>query len=238
MTKTHKEIKAIPTLEEYLSWDIYIWNKALNFWREVLNSHKNEKGLALEVGSKDGGLSLFLSYDFGFKTFCTDIEEINSDASELHKKYGAENKISYSIADACSLNFSSDMFDVVILKSVLGSIGKNDNTNQVKKAIAEIYRVLKPGGILLYAENAKGSFIHTALRKIFRRWAVYWKYFSINEIESLLVNFSRMEIHTAGVISAFFSGTGTKKKVLPLDNILEKITPENSRYMIYGYAQK
>jgi ubiquinone/menaquinone biosynthesis C-methylase UbiE len=238
LINSKKEIEVKPSLEEYLSWDIYIWNKALNFWRKVLKPLKNDNSLALEVGSKGGGLSLFLTYEFGFKTSCTDIEEINSNVKDLHKKYGVENKVNYLVADACSFNFTSDLFDVVILKSVLGSIGKNENINEVKKAIEEIYRVLKPGGILLFAENAKGSFIHSSLRKIFRRWAVYWKYFSISEMENLLKDFSKKEIHTAGIISAFFTGNKLKKAALPIDNFLEKFIPESSRYMIYGYAKK
>lgn len=238
LNKNNKENRSNPSLDEYLGWDIYIWQKALNFWSSILKQKKIEKGLALEIGSKSGGLSLYLSHNFDFNVICSDITELSHTAKDLHKKYGVEDKVSCSVSDAVRLNFNSEMFDAVILKSVLGSIGKNENIKQVHKAVDEIYRVLKPGGIFLFAENAKGTFFHSALRKIFRKWAAYWKYFSKDEISSLLEKFRSNEIRTAGIISAFFPGNKIKKIILPADNFSEKMLPEKFRYMIYGYAVK
>lgn len=227
-----------PTAEDYLQWDIFIWGKALMFWSEVLEKKNIANGLALEIGSKDGGLSLFLANVFKFNVICSDINGPTEKAKELHKKFNVGHKIEYKAADALNLNFENNSFDVVIFKSVLGSIGRNDNFDNQAKAIAEIYRILKPNGILLFAENAKASFLHTIFRKIFRKWASYWRYVTIDEMLKMLNIFKTKEIHTAGYISAFVSNKNLKKIVFPLDSFLEKITTKNSHYVLYGYAVK
>ncbi len=227
-----------PTLQDYLDWDIYMWSNALFHWKNVLEEHNIKSGLALEIGSKNGGLSLYLANEFGFNVICSDIIEPREKAKQLHKKFAADNKIEYRIADALDLKFPDKMFEVIIFKSVLGSIGRNDNYKNQKIAVKEMYRVLKPGGILLFAENAKASFVHNVFRKIFRKWASYWRYITKDEMSDLLKDFSKKEIKTAGFISAFITNTKIKKIVLPIDNLLDKIIPEKSRCVIYGYAVK
>ena len=227
-----------PSLEDYLQWDIYVWSKALSFWTDVLKSKKINGGSALEIGSRNGGLSLYLAHEFNFNVISTDIDEAPETAKQLHKKYGADKMIKYEIADAADLKYEPNTFDAVIFKSVLGSIGKNNNIQLQKKAVNEMHRVLKPGGILLFAENSKATYLHRIFRKVFRKWASYWRYVTFNELSDMLSLFQHKEVKTAGFISAFFPNKNLKKIIFPLDNFLERIISQKSRYVIYGYAVK
>jgi ubiquinone/menaquinone biosynthesis C-methylase UbiE len=223
-------------LKDYLQWDIFIWGKALLFWSKVLETKNISNCLALEIGSKNGGLSLYLANEFKLKVICSDLKKPDT-AKDLHKKYNIGENIQYASADAIDLNFESNTFDIVIFKSVLGTIGKDNYYEKQIKALNEMNRVLKDGGILLFAENAKASFLHSFFRKIFRRWGNYWRYITPDEMSNMLKKFSKKEIYTAGFLSAFVP-LKMKKLVLPLDNFIEKIVPKNSRYIVYGYAVK
>lgn len=227
-----------PDLKEYLEWDYYTWSKALILWRSVLAKKKSTGCKALEIGGKNGGLSLFLAKEFSYSVTCSDINLPTENAVQLHKKYGIQRMINYAVQDVSHLEFDDNTFDVVMFKSVLGSVGKNDNMQKQQKAINEMHRVLKPGGVLLFAENAKASIFHETFRKIFRKWANYWRYISTNEIEKMLEHFSEKKIMTAGFLSVFASNYSIKKILYYTDNFLEVILPEKSRYVIYGYAIK
>ncbi len=237
MQKENQQVNK-PTLQDYLQWDIFAWSKALLLWEKILKNENRESQLALEIGSKNGGLSLYLANEFNFNVICSDITEPTAYAVKLHKKFNANKKIEYKVTNALTINFDDNIFDVVIFKSVLGSIGKNDNYEKQREAINEMHRVLKTGGILLFAENGKASFFHNIFRKIFRKWASYWRYISMDEMSHLLENFKSQEIKTTGFISAFLTNTKIKKAAYRIDNFLEKLITEKFRYVIYGYAIK
>ena len=63
---------------------------------------------------------------------------------------GIKEKISFEQGDALDLNFPDSSFDVVITIRCLINVGENKNQ---LKALKEIHRVLKPGGIYLMCEN-------------------------------------------------------------------------------------
>ncbi len=96
---------------------------------------------------------------------CSDIENPQATAQVRHKRHNVQHLISYVAADATNLPFADRRFDVVAFKSILGTIGRNDQRDSTGKAISEIYRVLKPGGILLFAENLTGTALHRLLSK-------------------------------------------------------------------------
>lgn len=236
--QTKNSINKNPSLKDYLEWDIYTWSKALDEWRVILKEKNYNNCKALEIGSKNGGLSLFLAKEFNFGVACTDITEPSEKAKALHKKFEVETKINYSTQNVLNLQYDDNIFDVAIFKSVLGSAGKNENIGNQFAAIKEIHRVLKPGGILLFAENAKASYFHRAFRKVFRRWSEYWRYISVNEMQNMLSIFNEKKIFTAGFFSVFASNNSFKKILFKADNILEKFISKNSLYVVYGYAIK
>ncbi|MBX7047061.1 MAG: class I SAM-dependent methyltransferase [Ignavibacteria bacterium] len=231
-------ILQLPENKDYLEWDTYAWSEALNEWRNYLRQNKIRGGKALEIGAKNGGLTLFLSIETDAEIISSDLNGVTGKAKDLHKKFNVQEKIKYDNADAVNLKYDSETFNIVIMKSVLGSVGKNDNKKNHEAAVREIHRVLKTGGVFLFAENAKASFLHSEARKFFRKWASYWRYLTKNEMDGMLQIFSERKIYTFGFLSAFAPGDFIKKMIYPLDKIISRITPSSSHYIIYGYAKK
>ena len=126
-------------------------------------------------------------------------------------------------------------FDIVVFKSVIGALGSPEKQ---AKAISEIHRILKPGGVLLFAENLKGSWFHGLLRKLFVTWASYWYYPSISEMKSYLSIFKSIKYRSTGLLSCFIRNEGLRQYTSKLDAILEKLLSKDFRYIIYGAAIK
>ena len=121
----------------------------------------------------------------------------------------------------------------------MGGIGRDDNFAIQKKVIDEIYKALKPGGKLLFAENLIASPIHRKLRKRFTNWGESWRYLSIEEMNVLLSGFSSYEMKMTG-ISATFGRTEAQRNFLSrIDEIvLNRISPDKWKYICYGVAVK
>lgn len=222
-------------LKDIIQWDISSWRKALEYWEnEVDWSQVNH---ALEVGGREGGLSFWLA-NKGIQTVCSDLENVQSSAEKLHIKHGIQDKIIYQDIDATSIPYEN-YFDVIVFKSILGGVGRNGQKAKQKEAIAQMYKALKPGGTLLFAENLVSSPIHQFMRKKFLKWGNQWRYVTQEEMIEFLEPFSKKDLHTTGV-TATFGRTETQRKLLTkLDNsLINYISPESWKYIIYGRAIK
>ena len=144
-------------LKDIIEWDIVNWSKAINYWEN--NTYLDIKKLnCLELGSRKGGLSLWLALK-GNQVICSDLNSPEEKAKEMHNKYGLANNITYQSINAAKIPFQNE-FDIVVFKSILGSICRNGNDKLKKEVIDGIYTSLKPGGKLLFAENLNSSFLH------------------------------------------------------------------------------
>ncbi len=169
-------------IKDIIQWDVLNWSRSLNYWDNMSSIPKSQQISALEIGAREGGLSLFLALR-GADCTCTDITNPERTATITHKKYKVNNKIQYKEADVCNLNFPDNKFDIVIFKSVLGALQSADRQNQ---AIKEIFRVLKVGGELWLAENLKASSLHQYLRSKYVRWSNEWRYIEAAELNRLV----------------------------------------------------
>lgn len=221
--------------KDVLQWDVLSWSKALNYWEEKVNW--NNINTALELGARDGGLSLWLALK-GKQVVCSDLISPENYASKLHQKYNVAHNIRYQAIDALNIPYQNH-FDVIVFKSILGGIGRNNNFENQQKVILEIYKALKPNGILLFAENLKGSSLHQWMRKKFVKWGKEWRYIDVNELKQLLKPFSKFEIRTNGVIATFGRNESQRNFLAKWDNILfNKICPDSWKYIGYGLAVK
>jgi SAM-dependent methyltransferase len=224
-------------LKDIIEWDVSTWKHALFFWDEVINELKNRNLKVLELGSRNGGISLYFALN-GFNVVCSDLKGPTEKAYLLHKRYNVDKNIEYKDVDATNICFSDNSFDVIVFKSILGGIGRNQNKQLQQKVFNEIHRVLKDNGLFLFAENLVASKFHTVFRKRFVKWGNSWRYVSISEMEEFLAIFSEYKYQTTGFLSAFGKIEILKSFLSKLDNILKPLIKDTDRYLIYGYAKK
>lgn len=221
--------------KDIIQWDIKSWSKALEYWDTNIDWNKIENGL--ELGGREGGLSLWLSLK-GINTVCSDLKDVKNTAEQLHLHHDVSSLIKYQDIDASNIPYEN-YFDVIVFKSIIGGIGSNNNYEIQQKVFKEIFKALKPGGKLLFAENLIASPFHQKMRKRFVNWGNSWRYLSIKEMNQLLSDFSTYEIKTTGILGTFGRNENQRNILSTIDNlILNKICPNNWKYIGYGIAEK
>lgn len=219
-----------------IEWDLATWSRALAFFEKTIKAQKPSLEKGLEIGARNGGLSWFFARKYGSQMCCTDSEIMGEQARMLHEQAGLSSRITYQQADATRLPFPDQTFDFVLFKSVLGAIGRNGRPELQQKALEEIYRVLKPGGILFFAENLRGSVFHRLARRFFVPWGKTWRYVTLRELQDWLGIFERKELHATGFFAAFVPGPECLKTLAAKLDTLLLLLPESGRYVGYGCA--
>lgn len=223
----------------YFQWDIRNWSKALPCWEKAIAAFPQTAHVrrALELGGREGGLSLWLAQR-GFEVVCSDLSGAKDTALPLHTQQGVTAKITYADIDATQIPFENE-FDVVVFKSIIGGIGRNNNKEIQQQVFAQIYKALKPGGKLLFAENLTASPLHKFFRKRFTNWSGYWRYVTEAELREFMQPFAQVELHTTGFAGTFGRNEKQKNLLARTDELLlNAITPRSWKYIAYGVAVK
>ncbi len=230
---TTHTIKNIHIKKDIFQWDIYNWSKTLPIWEEIVQKVKPQKTVAF--GEREGGLSLWLALQ-GINVICTDYNEFpEAIPLKLHVKHKAESFISYEKQDVTNTSYKNGEFDLVIFKSVIGALG---NIEYQKNALTELYRILKPGGVLLFAENARATKMHQFARRKFTNWGERWYYPSHLEFKTLLQDFSKYELKSFGFFGTFGRTEKQRSFLGKIDTLIHPIIPNSWKYIKYGYAIK
>jgi SAM-dependent methyltransferase len=151
----------------------------------------------------------------------------------LHRRHGVDHRITYASEDATALSMPGGSYDVVIFKSVIGALGSKERQ---QKAISEMLRVLRPGGVLLFAENLGGTRLHRWLRKRFVAWDAYWRYLSMPADRDLFNGFDHVEYRTHGLLANLGRSENQRDLLARIDAILCPLTPRSWHYIVYGFA--
>jgi SAM-dependent methyltransferase len=222
-------------IKDIIQWDVKNWSKAILYWERIINWE--EVNNCLELGSREGGLSLWLALK-GKTIICSDLNNTETSAEKLHKKYDLNKTIIYQDIDATNIPYDN-FFDIIVFKSIIGGIGRNDNKDLQEKVFLQIYKALRPGGKLIFAENLLASPMHQYFRKKFIKWSVYWRYVTKDEMYEFLAPYSSFELKTTGFLGTFGRSERLREILSIIDNLLlNKIVPERWKYIIYGVAQK
>ena len=217
----------------YFEWDTISWSRALLIWHKYLKL--NEGNYALEIGARRGSLSLMLAKEYRMKVICSDLNNPQKTVELLHQKHELNHTIQYKAIDCIQIDYKDNSFDVVLFKSVIGALGSYEKQSL---AFQEILRVLKPGGILLFAENLECSDFHMYLRRKFVPWSSHWHYPKLNDINLFLENYNFVEINTTGFFATFAKAKFIKNFLSYFDVVIDKILPKKNKYIVYGSAIK
>ncbi len=216
-------------------WDVVNWSRALPLWRAALPDDPG--GLrALELGARRGGLSLWLA-SLGMHVDCTDVGDPRDAAAPLHARHALSGRIEYRALDATALP-AQPHYDVVAFKSILGAIADPGDPAPRREALRRMHAALRPGGVLLFAENLAGSSLHRALRRRFVPWARTWCYLEIDELETELGHFADARWRTHGFLGAFGRSESQRRLLGQLDTLLAPLLPPSQRYLVYGVARR
>ena len=222
-----------PTLQrDIFQWDVRSWSRALPAWEGALDAGKPLNALA--IGERGGGLGLLLAMH-GAQVLCTDLGPMPTAAVALHQRYNVQERITYGTEDATSLSAADATYDTVIFKSVIGALG--DKSRQMK-AISEMHRVLKPGGMLLFAENLSGTRLHTMLRHRFTRWQGYWRYLHWPADRDLFEAFADVRTGTTGFLANLGRTENQRDLLARLDAVLCNLVPSPWHCILYGVCTK
>lgn len=219
---------------DIVRWNIDAWGRALDAWDRKIDSCNLRGGRVLDIGAKDGGISLFFALK-GFEVVCSDIRENMEQAIRLHREYQVSGKIQYERVDAAKIPFTDDQFDIVTFKSVLGGIAHVQGADVQGRVLAEIHRVLKPGGHLMFAENLRGTPFHAVLR---RSYMPNWRYPTLKEMKDLLALFKHVEMSCYGMFSPFGRSERQKSWLNRIDLMLNPFLPASSKLISYGCSEK
>ena len=225
-----------PTRVDVLNWDVRTWGVALDAWKPVV-APAPPVLRCLEVGAGPGGPTLWLASQ-GHDVVCTNLAGTREQAFPLHERYGIAERVEYRDIDLREGLPYRDEFDVVVFKSVLGGLG--DDPTFARSVIAEIHAALKPGGVLLFAENLRGTVVHRAARALaYRVRRSSWRYLTLDELRGLLDVFDDLDVRTNGVAAVFGPTERIRTALAGVDAAaLARMTPAKWRYMAYGVARK
>lgn len=222
-------------LSKYVEWDVRNWSIALDFW--LANSTKKlSECRVLEIGANFGGLSLWFASK-GARVVSSDFQGgygVRREAVELHKTSGLMSRIEHKAVHMLDIPYTEE-FDVVVFKSVIGAMSDADSQ---KKAVGEMYKALKKGGELFFAENLVASPVHNFFRRMASRDAD-WRYITISEMNEFLAPFSEKKLRTIG-FAGTFGRTEAQRNLLALGDrlVFERIVPEKWKYIVAGVAGK
>jgi len=129
--------------------------------------------------------------------------------------------------------------DVIVVKSVLGSVRAVHGEDGLGSAGGNLRDMLVDGGAIWFAENLEASVVHRQLRERFVSWSERWHYFTLDELTAVLsVGFVGADVSTTGCLAAFGRTESQRGLLAAIDARLGSAVPTTARYVGYGVATR
>ena len=230
-------------IDDAFEWDVASWSRALPHWLQAMRAvvQRETHPRAIDIGGRNGGLSLLAAVE-GFDVLCTDLSHPRESAEPLHKKHRVDDRISYAaldITDAAAVAPHFGQYDLVLFKSILGGIGRSGRDDLQRATLANMHALLKPGGVLCFAENLEGTALHRFFRHRFTRWGAEWNYPSLAQLRAMMREAGfEMEDATTGVAACFGRSERQRSALAKFDSgLANSLTPATWKYIAYGTAK-
>ncbi len=166
---------------------------------------KEKYPLCLEIGCGRGiGAEIIIEKFGAEKVIATDIDPEQIDRAKRHLKNKLKDRVILGVEDAMALAEPDDKFDAVF------SFGVIHMTEDWRKTIREVLRVLKPGGELFFAEMLESITTNPFLIKIFHYTG--GGEFSLKELEDSLSKEGLKVINLKHIGNLFALGVARKKE--------------------------
>lgn len=141
------------------------WN---SYWRVAeiarLNFKRKDQKL-LDFGCGTGESSVVFSR-IGYEVFGFDLSPNNIlIAARLAQKYGVTERTHFSVSVAEQLDYPSGSFDLVIGTDILHHV-------DIRRALAETFRVLKKGGLAIFHEPIRAPVFDRLRETAFGKWLI------------------------------------------------------------------
>jgi 2-polyprenyl-3-methyl-5-hydroxy-6-metoxy-1,4-benzoquinol methylase len=132
----------------------------------IVRDHFNSRDQTLlDFGCGYGGFSIPFAR-LGYEVYGFDISPSNiSLAQSLADQYGLADRTHFSVQCAEHLDYPSEYFDAIIGVDILHHV-------EIRPAVVECLRMLKPGGIVVFREPFKVPIFDTLRNSALGRWIV------------------------------------------------------------------
>lgn len=196
----------------------------------------------LDIGTSTGIIANYLSKYFG-KVIGIDID---APAIEYARNNFIKENLAFEIGDSMNLNFSQNMFDVVICAHVYEHVSDAD------RLIKEIHRVLKPAGVCYFAAgnrlNIKEPHYHLPFLSIIPRqlahvylkmtgkgYFYHEKHLTYWGLKRIVRDFERIDYTTRVIANPQFFNADYKIKPGTNKSILAKLIVRYAYWLCPGY---
>lgn len=233
--RSHRRSPCEP--EEVVGWDIANWSRAVQFWSTAI--HRLQPGArCLELGCGDiSSLALWLAMR-GHNVVCTDVGGVAERIMRTHERFGVARQITYADVDARSIAYVEE-YDVVAFKSILGGIVGSGPLAIARDVVERVHAALKPGGLLLFAENLMSTPVHQLCRAYFGAGKHSWHYFTTAEIREITTPFAAKQTETFGFLGCFGRSERQRTLLGNLDRaVCEALIPRAWHYIAAVVAQR
>jgi tocopherol O-methyltransferase len=149
----------------------------------------------LDMGCGIGGSSTYLAQRYGFDVTGITLSPVQAErAGERAKSLGLESKVNFQVTNALKTPFATHSFDLI------WSLESGEHMADKKQFLEECYRLLKPGGTLLFAtwcckDGALTAREEKILAEIYRMYHLPYV-LSIEAYDQLMEDVGFMPVHS------------------------------------------